>query len=198
MFVLKYSSAKKVNLHTLSAYTALPFKSNSKTIRRGRDMRREVINLPIFGVVIDNVPSDITSATIKSNLTDIGEGGELLEALILSQFQSGIDINTPAYWESIETLYGVLSNKLKPQISTTTSEKVIIERERTVIGLVNEITIYEVDTTAWPNHLSQNNEAETESSLQELISIGHAIRVDHNNELVAVIDEKKCGTARVL
>lgn len=161
-------------------------------------MRREVINLPIFGVVIDYIPSDITSATIKSNLTDIGGSGELLEALILAQFQSGIDINTPAYWESIETLYGVLSNKLKPQMNTTTSEKVIIERERTVIGLVNEITIYEVDATAWPNHLSQNNEVETESSLQELISIGHAIRVDHNNELVAVIDEKKCGTARVL
>lgn len=69
------------------------------------------INLPCFGFTISHEEGDKGGASIESNLHDrdvaddhpFNAGVDGIESLVLGHFCGGIDVESPAYIEGIET-----------------------------------------------------------------------------------------------
>jgi hypothetical protein len=67
------------------------------------------INLPVHGITLNLAEG---SGTISSDLHDEGDSRALdaLESLILAHAVAGVDVESPAYLEGIETALDALAN----------------------------------------------------------------------------------------
>lgn len=80
-------------------------------------MMRKEIKLPSYGIEVC-ISGDGATGSIKSDLHDKGVGKDYnhaidgLESLILAHACAGIDIESPAYLEGIETAVDAITNNL--------------------------------------------------------------------------------------
>ena len=151
------------------------------------------INTNCYGTTITFDDNNKAAASISSDMHDTKLSSEhpfnaavdAMESFIQAQFCAGIDITSPAYYESIETTYGAICQQYDLDEDTTSDnhdDMVYIYKERNIQAQATENITYKVSADDWAEAMECNDDDEEQAllNLQRKLDVE---RVDYEAEV---------------
>jgi hypothetical protein len=159
------------------------------------------INLDSFGIVISYNGNSKLTASITSDMkegvntskTPFNAAVDGLESIILAHFSAGIEVNSPAYLEGIETALDSLTNRFiedDEEEENIDDSKITVVKNRRVNAIVDEEITYSVNKADWESAVETcGDEEEALSEMQTQLKLK---RISYESDIDEINQEFEC------